>query len=140
MIQVVLRSVASHSLLECFVMRANARQILTFLVLVFAFSSIPYALMIHTGHIGAGNGMVVRLVMWCPAFAAVVSCRLFRIDLASLGWNWRPAKYEVLAYVLPLIYALPVYVACWIAVQGSFNFTAYAQCISASYGLSQCHV
>jgi hypothetical protein len=74
-------------------MRRLAKEILTFLVLVFSFSSLPYYLMIHTGHIGAGNGFVVTLVMWCPAFATFATCALFKIDLAALGWNWRPARY-----------------------------------------------
>ena len=55
---------------------------------MFAFSSLPYYLIIHTGHIGAGNGLMGPLVMWCPGFAA---CGLFKIDLATLSWNWRPA-------------------------------------------------
>ncbi|HTX77891.1 MAG TPA: type II CAAX endopeptidase family protein [Terracidiphilus sp.] len=116
-------------------MRPISKQILVFLVLVFAFSSVPYALMIHSHHIGAGNGMVVRLVMWCPTLAAVATCALFRIDLATLGWNWRPAKYVVLAYLLPLFYALPVYLACWIAVKGSFAFDNFARQISQSYAM-----
>jgi uncharacterized protein len=94
-------------------------------------------MMIHTGHIAAGGGMAVRLVMWCPTLAALVTCALFRIDLATLGWNWRPAKYEGLAYVLPWIYALPVYIVCWLTVKGSFVFDAYAARVSASYGLAQ---
>ncbi|MFP5234874.1 MAG: CPBP family intramembrane glutamic endopeptidase [Acidobacteriota bacterium] len=115
-------------------MQSNGRQILTFLVLVFAFSSVPYALMIHTGHIGAGQGMVVRLVMWCPAFAALATCAIFRIDLASLGWKWRPVKYPGFAYLLPLVYALPVYLVTWIAIRGSFAFDPFAKQIAASFG------
>jgi uncharacterized protein len=118
-------------------MRPLSRQILTFVVLVFAFSCVPYALMIHTGHIGAGNGMTVRLVMWCPTLAALATCAIFRIDLASLGWNWRPARYEGIAYVLPLVYALPVYIVCWIAIPGSFGFQAFAQRMAESYGLGK---
>lgn len=117
-------------------MRTVSRQILTFLVLVFVFSSAPYALMIHTHHIGAGNGMVVRLVMWCPTLAALATCALFRIDLGSLGWKWRPAKYEALAYVLPLLYALPVYLACWVAVKGSFAFDDFARQVAESYAMA----
>jgi len=116
-------------------MRPLSRQILLFLVLVFAFSSAPYALMIHTGHIASGNGMVVRLVMWCPTLAALVSCAVFRIPLATLGWRWRPARYEALAYVLPLLYALPVYLACWATVKGSFAFGSFAAQMANSYGM-----
>jgi len=118
-------------------MRPVARQILVYLGLVFAFSSLPYYLMIHTGHIGAGNGMVVRLVMWCPALAALVTCRLFQIDLATLGWNWRPTKYEAWAYIIPILYALPVYVAVWAFIPGSFAFGAFATHLGESFGFPQ---
>ena len=117
-------------------MQSNARQILTFIVLVFAFSSVPYALMIHTGHIGAGQGMVVRLVMWCPAFAALATCAICRVDLASLGWKWRPIKYEWMGYLLPLLYALPVYLITWIAIRGSFAFDVFAKQIASSFGFA----
>jgi membrane protease YdiL (CAAX protease family) len=115
-------------------MRPLAKQILSFLLLVFAFSSLPYYLMIHTGHIGAGNGMVVSLVMWCPAFAAFAVCALFRIDLATLGWNWRPARYQALAYVIPILYAFPVYVVAWTAIHGSFAFSAFANPLGVAFG------
>src|SRR3984885_14010156 len=116
-------------------MRPLAKQILSYLLLVFAFSSLPYYFMIHTGRIGAGNGMVVSLVMWCPAFAAFATCALFRIDLATLGWNWRPARYVAWAYVIPILYALPVYIAAWIAIRGSFAFAAFAAPWGAAFGL-----
>jgi len=115
-------------------MRPVTKQILTFLLLVFAFSSLPYFIMIHTGHIGAGNGMVVSLVMWCPAFAAFASCAIFKIDLATLGWNWRPSRYPAWAYVIPILYALPVYVVTWIAIRGAFAFDAFAAERASAFG------
>lgn len=115
-------------------MRPLAKQILAFLLLVFVFSSLPYYLMIHTGHLGAGNGMVVSLVMWCPAFAALATCALFRIDLATLGWNWWPARYVAWAYVIPILYALPVYLAAWAAIRGSFAFSAFATPLAKAFG------
>ncbi|MGA8042436.1 MAG: hypothetical protein WCA37_06500, partial [Terracidiphilus sp.] len=117
-------------------MRSDVREILTFVALVFAFSCVPYAVILHTGHVGAGQGMVVRLVMWCPALAALATCTIFRLDLATLGWAWRPTKYEWLGYLLPLLYALPVYVATWIAIPGAFAFGGFAQQIAATYGLA----
>ncbi len=44
-------------------MKPLAKQIVTFVCLVFVFSSLPYFLMIHSHHIGAGNGLVVRMIM-----------------------------------------------------------------------------
>ena len=118
-------------------MRPQAKQILAYLLFVFAFSSVPYYFIIHTGHIGAGNGLVVSLVMWCPALAAFATCGLFRIDLATLGWNWRPARYEAWAYVIPILYALPVYVVAWAAIPGSFAFSAFAAPWGKAFGLPE---
>lgn len=112
-----------------------AKQILTYLVLVFAFSGVPYFFMIHTGHIGAGNGMVVSLVMWCPAFAAIATCALFKIDLATLGWNWRPTRYIAWSYVIPILYALPVYVAAWATIPGACAFSEFAAPWGSAFGL-----
>jgi len=113
-------------------MKPVAKQILTFLCLVFLFSSLPYFLMVHSGHIGAGNGLVVRLVMWCPAAAAFATCVLFRIDTRTLGWKWRPLRYEALGYYLPLLYAIPVYVVVWIVVRGSFARSAFESEVAES--------
>jgi membrane protease YdiL (CAAX protease family) len=115
-------------------MRSRTQQILIYLFFVYLFSCVPYFLMIHTGHIGAGNGMAVGLIMWCPAFAALATCRLFKTDLATLGWNWRPARYQAWAYFIPILYALPVYIATWAAIPGSFAFSEFANPLAASFG------
>jgi membrane protease YdiL (CAAX protease family) len=117
-------------------MKPLAKQIVTFLCLVFLFSSLPYFLMINSGHIGAGNGLVVRLVMWCPTAAALVTCAMFRIDVATLGWRWRPVRFEALGYLLPLLYAIPVYLVVWAAVPGSFALTAFEKAAAASLSMS----
>jgi uncharacterized protein len=114
-------------------MRPLTKQILTFLLLVFAFSSLPYYLVILSGHIGVGNGLVVSLLMWCPAFAAFAACALLRIDVSTLGWNW-PARYVAWAYVIPILYALPVYVATWATISGSFDFSRFASPLGAAFG------
>ena len=117
-------------------MKPLAKQISTFIFLVFLFSSLPYFLMIHSHHIGAGSGLVVRLVMWCPAAAAFATCALFRIETRTLGWSWRPLRYEVLGYSVPLLYAIPVYLAVWILVRGSFALAAFEKEAADSLGLS----
>ena len=114
-------------------MRPLAKQIAVFLLLVFAFSSLPYYLMIHTGHIGAGNGLVVALVMWCPAFAAFATCAFFGIDLRTLGWKWS-GKYVTWAYLIPILYALPVYLASWAAIPGSLAFAKFAAPLGVAFG------
>jgi membrane protease YdiL (CAAX protease family) len=115
-------------------MTLTSRGILTYLVLVFALSLGPYLLVIHAQHLAVGGGLVVGVLMWMPATAAFVTCRILGIDIASLGWRWRPARFEFLAYVLPLFYATPVYIACWLLVPHSFGFSAFAANLGTSFG------
>jgi membrane protease YdiL (CAAX protease family) len=113
---------------------ALSRQILVFIAFVAAFSCVPYFFIIHSGHLAAGNGLMVALLMWCPAFAAFATCGFFRIDIASLGWKWRPIRYEVWAYLVPIFYAFPVYAATWLFIGGSFEFAAFAAPLGAAFG------
>lgn len=110
------------------------RQILVFIALVAAFSCLPYFLVIHAGHLVVGNGTIVGVLMWCPALAAFATCKIFRIDIATLGWKWRPARYETWAYVLPIFYSFPVYLATWIFIDGSFGFSRFAAKMGMAFG------
>ena len=111
-----------------------SRQILAYLALVFLFSSLPYTIVIHTGHLAVGGGMLVFLLMWCPALAAFATCHIFHIDIATLGWNWRPVRYEAAAYLLPLLYSAPVYLVAWLAISGSFGFSEFAATAGTTFG------
>jgi uncharacterized protein len=74
------------------------------------------------------------MLMWCPAFAAFATCVLLKIDLETLGWNWRPARYEAWAYVIPILYALPVYIGAWLVISGSFDFSHFADPLGKAFG------
>lgn len=115
-------------------MASRGKQILVFLILAFGFSCLPYYLIIHSGHLRVGNGMGGALIMWCPALAALVTCALLRIDVARLGWKWRPTRYQVWSYVIPILYALPVYVAAWALIRGSFAFSDFAKQTGTAFG------
>lgn len=115
-------------------MTLTSRGILTYLLLVFTLSLGPYLLVIHAQHLAVGFGLVVGVLMWMPATAAFLTCRILGIDIASLGWNWRPIRFEVLAYVLPVLYALPVYIACWTLVPHSYVFPEFASEIGTAFG------
>lgn len=110
------------------------RQILVFVAFVAVFSSVPYFFIVHSGHLGIGHNTMVGTLMWCPALAAFASCAVFRIDLATLGWNWRPARYERWAYLLPILYSFPVYLATWLLISGSFGFSEFAAQMGTFFG------
>jgi uncharacterized protein len=115
-------------------MTLTSRGILTYLLLVVTLSLGPYLLVIHAQHLAVGFGLVVGVLMWMPATAACLTCRILGIDIASLGWNWRPVRFEVLAYIVPVLYALPVYIACWTLVPHSYAFPEFASGIGTAFG------
>jgi membrane protease YdiL (CAAX protease family) len=100
----------------------RVKSIITFLVLNWLLSSIFYALVLTSGTLGAGGGNYVFGLMWCPAFAALLTARLRKINLEEFGWRWPKAKYAVISYALPLLYALIAYIVIWATgLAGFFN-------------------
>jgi len=91
-----------------------------YVVLAFAISSVFYALMIASGHVLGGRGWYATGLEWCPAAAALLTCMLLRIDIGTIGWRWRPWRWQILAYATPLLFCLIGYVAVWAAGLGGF--------------------
>jgi hypothetical protein len=79
-----------------------SRNIGLFLVLTALLSSIFYAFIIATGHVGGGNGTYELGLMWSPAIAALLTCRLRGLSLQSLGWRWGMWRWQWLAFSIPL--------------------------------------
>jgi uncharacterized protein len=92
-----------------------------FLILTLLFSSVIWALIIWSGHLGMAFGMMITSVMWCPALAAFVSCRLLGRDFRSLAWRWPAGRYVAAAYFIPLAYATIAYGAVWALRLGGWN-------------------
>jgi len=93
--------------------KSSPRSVLTYLVLVFAFSSVFYFLMLRAHRLGAGGGLYVTGIMWCPALAAAATLKLNGRPLADLGWKWPQAKYAAMSWFIPLLYASIAYVVVW---------------------------
>ena len=92
--------------------------ILCYLALTALFSSFFWTLMISAGHVGAGKGMYVAGLMWCPALAALATVRLRHLDWKSLGLRWCGARFALLSYLTPLAYAAIGYALIWISGSG----------------------
>jgi hypothetical protein len=58
-------------------------EIALFIWLVFALSLGPYLLVIHAKHLTVGGGLVVGILMWMPATAAFLSCRILGVEIAN---------------------------------------------------------
>jgi membrane protease YdiL (CAAX protease family) len=75
-------------------------------------------------------------LMWSPALAAILTKWIFAESVRELGWRWAGDRYLRLAYLIPLLYLLPVYSAVWISGLGGLNATTYVQSVAKNYGLS----
>src|SRR5438105_1877854 len=103
-----------------------------FVMLTFIFSAVFWALNLwhwNAFHLTKGGGasigpwkdMLVPGVMWCPALAALVSCRILGRRFRSLAWRWPEGKYVALSYLVPLGYVAVAWVIVWAARLGGWN-------------------
>lgn len=73
-------------------MRAR-QEIVTFLLLTFASSSIFYYKIISGGDIGASSPLLIMGLMWCPGIAALITRFSFQRNLRGLGWGLGKPRY-----------------------------------------------
>lgn len=113
----------------------SRNQVLIYLLLVAAFSAVPYFLILRSVKLGAAGGLYVVAIMWCPALAAIATLKLNRRSLGDLGWKWPQTKYMVLSWFIPLLYAAIAYGIVWGTGLGAFPNPAFLQGLVARMGL-----
>jgi uncharacterized protein len=111
----------------------SKKQIITYLALVFLFSSAFYFLILHAGNLRGGSGLYVRGLMWCPALAAFATLRLNRRSFSELGWKW--GKYQFQSWLIPLVYTAIAYVIVWTTGLGGFGNPDFVKTASDTTGL-----
>lgn len=83
-----------------------------------------------------GNIIYTTGAMWSPAVAAIVTKMLFRESIKDLGWQWGSGRYQIIGYLLPLAYVLPIYFVVWLTGLGGFYDSAFVEKITREYGWS----
>lgn len=91
-----------------------------FLLLTFAFSSVVWILTIHSGEGRIGGRIYGYGIMWCPALATWLTCRILNYRISDLAWKWGKPKYQAWAYFIPLAYSLVAYLIIWLTGWGGF--------------------
>jgi len=107
------------------------KKIVVFYVLTLVFSALFQLL----DRNAPGNLTVITGLMWSPALSAVITKLLFRESVRDLGWGWGSGRYQVWAYVIPVLYALPVYLVVWLSGLGGFYDADFVAKMAKEYGL-----
>ena len=94
------------------------RQLVVFLLLAFGISWGIDALII-TQKLQPGPATI--FIMWGPGLAAIVTSLWFNKTVNPLGLAIKKPSYLLAGYLLPLLYALPVYLAIWLFGFAGFN-------------------
>jgi membrane protease YdiL (CAAX protease family) len=100
--------------------RSSRQQVEIYLLLVFAFSSLFYFLMLKAHTLSAGAGLFVFGIMWCPALAGMATLKINGRNLSDLGWKWPQPTYALQSWLIPLLYATIAYVIVWATGLGAF--------------------
>lgn len=115
--------------------RNSRQQTAIYLLLVFGFSSVFYLLMLRAHSLGAGAGLFVLGIMWCPALAAITTFKLNGRDLRELGWKWPQSPYAIQSWFIPLLYAAIAYTIVWCARLGGFPNHDFMELLVERMGL-----
>src|SRR5436305_3497242 len=115
-------------------MTSSRRQVLTYLFFVFLFSSCFYFLIIRAKQLGAGGGIYVTGIMWCPALAAFITLKLNRRRLHEIGWKWPATKYALMSWYVPLVYAAIAYAIVWFGGLGGFPNPEFIASVTTRMG------
>ena len=115
--------------------RSSRAQAVTYVLLLFLFSSVFYFLILRARTLGAGQGLYVTGIMWCPALAAFTTLRLNGRSLSELGWKWPSSHYAAMSWYVPLLYAAIAYVIVWGLGLGGFPNHEFMQGLVARMGL-----
>jgi membrane protease YdiL (CAAX protease family) len=112
------------------------KKIALFYGLTLLFSNVFNFFELHAGKMDAGNLLFVTGAMWSPGLAALATKRLFGEPISELPWKWGGARYAWLAYLIPLAYALPVYLIVWFTPLGGFLERDFLTRTAAQFGWS----
>lgn len=92
------------------------KEILTFLILTFLFSSVFYYLIAVVEE----DGWLEFGLMWCPGIAAIVTSLIYRKNLKGFGWGMNHYWLLMASYFYPILELFLVYGIIWYFSFGGF--------------------
>lgn len=91
------------------------------MLLTFALSAVPLAVIISAGSMKAAGTIWVVFVAWSPGVAAIITQLVSHRSLRGLGWGWGKTRYQALGYLLPLAYTSLTYALVWLFGLGGIS-------------------
>lgn len=104
-----------------------------FLILTVIFSALSYFPMLRAGTMGVQGGLFVFTLMWSPGLAALLTQFIATRSLRGMGWRLGSARWLGIAWILPVVYALPVYAFSWLTGLGNFPNPSRIARLAAQY-------
>ena len=90
------------------------KKVILFLILTVSFSALSYFPMLRAGTMGVQGGLFVFTLMWSPGLAALLTQLIATRSLRGMGWRLGSPRWLGIAWILPVVYALPVYAFSWL--------------------------
>jgi membrane protease YdiL (CAAX protease family) len=115
-------------------MTAAWRAVGLFLLLTICHSSIFWVLINATQTV---NAAYIFGLMWMPAVAAILTCRILGRPMRTLGpgtWN---SRYVLIRYLIPIAYCLVASLGIWIFGFGGFPNTEFVRQTADGFGLGE---
>ena len=100
------------------VRRKAARKVWVYTILVLALTTV---LTVYLDHAPLPGRLKSTAVMWGPAFCAFAVKLSFDRNLSGLGLAKSGGGWLLVGFLLPLAYALPVYLPVWFSGMGGFD-------------------
>jgi len=96
------------------------KKVILFLTLTVSFSALSYFPILRAGTLRVQGGLFVFTLMWSPGLAALLTQLIATRSLRGLGWRLGSPRWLGIAWILPVLYALPVYAVTWLTGLGIF--------------------
>jgi membrane protease YdiL (CAAX protease family) len=91
------------------------REIKVFLGLTIAFSAAAYVPLVASYRVGGTFAFAAMLALvWAPGIAAMATRYHYHEEIYGMGWGWGEARYQALAFFLPLAYGVVAYGGVWL--------------------------
>ncbi|WP_336516460.1 hypothetical protein [Pollutibacter soli] len=113
---------------------SSLRPVGIYLLITLALSSVFYFLIISKGSLSGGRGTFVTGLMWCPGMSAILTSLILNRKLSLLGWQWGRTRFQLLSYLVPLMYSLIAYIIIWFTGFGKFYNTEFVENLESIFG------